>query len=129
VVDFNDKDSAEKIRDLVGKGGLAAIVCCTDSQEAITWSLGALRTRGTLVEIGLPVEHIKFDSFDLIFQEKSIKGSLVATKDQVENMLQVVDKFGIRSHITTVALDQVPELPDRYMDPHLKGRLVMKVES
>lgn len=88
VVDFNDKDAAEKIRNLVGEGGLASILCTTDSQEAITWSLGALRTRGTLVEIGLPVEHIKFDSFDFIFQEKTIKSSLVATKSQVSGDAQ-----------------------------------------
>jgi D-arabinose 1-dehydrogenase-like Zn-dependent alcohol dehydrogenase len=56
-------------------------------------------------------------------------GSLVATKAQVLELLDIVDKHGIRSHITTVTLDQVPELPDRYMDKHRKGRLVMKIES
>ena len=128
VVAFNDEDAQKKV-DLGGKGGLAGIVCCTDKQEAITWCLGALRTKGTLVEIGLPVEHIKFDSFDLIFQEKKIVGSLVSTKAQMLEMLKVVEKHNVRSHVTTVTLDQVPELPTRYMDPHLKGRLVMKIES
>lgn len=129
VVDFTSKDAAEEVRKLVGKGGLAAVVCCTDSLEAITWSLGALRTKGTLVELGLPVESIKFDPFDLIFQEKTIKGSLVGSKEQLVKLLQVVHQHNIRSHVTTVTLDQVPELPERYMDPHLKGRLVMKIES
>jgi D-arabinose 1-dehydrogenase-like Zn-dependent alcohol dehydrogenase len=129
VVDFTAKDATEQIQKIVGKGGLASVVCCTDAQAAITWSLGALRTRGTLVELGLPVEHIKFDSFDLIFEEKKIIGSLVSTKAQAEEMLKVVDRHKIRSHVTTVTLDQVPELPKRYMDPHLKGRLVMKIES
>jgi len=129
VVNFNDEDAAEQIRKTVGHGGLKAIMCTTDAGAAITWSLGALRTKGTLVEIGLPVEHIKFDSFDLIFQEKKIVGSLVSTKEQAIELLKVVDKFGIRSHITTVTLDEVPKLPELYMDPHLKGRLVMKIES
>ena len=44
-------------------------------------------------------------------------------------LLKMVDKHGIRSHITTVTLDDVPKLPEMYMDPHLKGRLVMKIES
>ena len=129
VIDFNEKGATEQIQKLVGKGGLASILCCTDTQEAITWSLGALRTRGTLVEIGLPVEHIKFNSSDLIFEEKNIVGSLVSTKEQAVDMLRTVEKFNIRSHVTTVSLDQVPELPDLYMDSHLKGRLVMKIES
>lgn len=129
VVDFNDKNAHDEIEKFAGKGGLASVLCCTDVQEAISWSLGVLRSKGTLVEIGLPVEHIKFDSFDLIFQEKKIIGSLVSTKPQAEAMLKVVDKHNVRSHVTTVTLDQVPELPERYMDPHLKGRLVMKIES
>jgi D-arabinose 1-dehydrogenase-like Zn-dependent alcohol dehydrogenase len=82
-----------------------------------------------VINIGLPTKPIQFDAFDVVFQEKTVKGSLVASRSQIEEMLKVVDKFGIRSHITTVSLDQSPGLPDMYMDPHLKGRLVMKLSS
>lgn len=127
VVDFNDPEGADKIKKFAGKGGLPAIVICTDDIPAIYWSTKAVRTRGTVVEIGLPTKPIGFDSFDVIFQEKTIKGSLVATRSQIEEMMEIVDKHGIRSHLTTVSLDQSPDLPDMYMNPHLKGRLVMKI--
>jgi D-arabinose 1-dehydrogenase-like Zn-dependent alcohol dehydrogenase len=55
VVDYNEKDATKKITEVVGKGGLAAVLCTTDAQDAITWSPSALRTKGTLVEIGLPL--------------------------------------------------------------------------
>jgi D-arabinose 1-dehydrogenase-like Zn-dependent alcohol dehydrogenase len=129
VINFNDKDAAERIRKWAGKGGLPAIVICTDDVPVTIWSTKALRTKGVVVNIGLPTEPITFDAFDVVFQEKIIKGSLVATKPQIIEMLKVIDKEGIRSHITTVSLDQAPELPDLYMDPHLKGRLVMKISS
>jgi D-arabinose 1-dehydrogenase-like Zn-dependent alcohol dehydrogenase len=129
VVDFNDSEAADKIKSWAGKGGLAGIVVCTDDVPAIKWSTKAVRPRGVVIEIGLPTAPIQFDAFDVVFQEKTIKGSLVASKTQVEEMLKLIDKFGIRSHITTVSLDQTPELPGRYMDPHLKGRLVMKISS
>lgn len=36
--------------------------------------------------------------------------------------------LGIKSHITAIPLEKVPEvLPQAYMDPHLKGRLVVKI--
>jgi len=127
VVDFNDEKAAEKIKEWAGKGGLAAIVVCTDDIPAILWSTKTLRTRGTVVNIGLPTKPIQFDSFDVVFQEKTIKGSLVASRSQVEELLGIVDEFGIRSYVTTVTLEQTPELPDMYMNPHLKGRLVMKL--
>lgn len=129
VVDFNDSTAAEKIKSWAGKGGLPAIVVCTDDISAIQWSTKTLRTRGVVVEIGLPTAPIQFDAFDVVFQEKTVKGSLVASKAEVEEMLKIVAKFGIRSHITTVSLDETPDLPERYMDQHLKGRLVMKMSS
>ncbi|KAE9379487.1 putative alcohol dehydrogenase [Stipitochalara longipes BDJ] len=129
VIDFNDKKAAEKTKSWAGKGGLAAIIICTDDVPAVLWSTQTLRTRGVVVNIGLPTKPLQFDSFDVVFQEKTIKGSLVATKAQIIEMLKVIDKWGIRSHITTVSLDQAPELTAMYMDPHLKGRLVMKISS
>jgi D-arabinose 1-dehydrogenase-like Zn-dependent alcohol dehydrogenase len=126
AVDFNDSEAATKIRAWAGKGGLAAIIVCTDNLPAILWSTKALRTRGTVVNIGLPTTPIGFDSFDIVFQEKTIKGSLVANVAMVKDMLKVVEAFCIRSHITTVPFEDAPKLPYMYMDPHLKGRLVMK---
>jgi len=129
TVDFNDAEAAEKIKAWAGKGGLAAVIICTDDLPAILWSQNTLRTRGVIVNLGLPTKPIQFEPFDLVFQEKTVKGSLVASKSQVEDMLKIVDELGIRSHITTVSFDQVPHLPAMYMDPHLKGRLVMTMSS
>jgi D-arabinose 1-dehydrogenase-like Zn-dependent alcohol dehydrogenase len=129
VINFNDSKGAEKIKSWAGKGGLAAVLVCTDDVPAVLWSTKILRTRGVVVNIGLPTKPIEFDAFDIVFQEMTVKGSLLASVAQVKEMLKIVDKFGIRSHITTVSLDQTPELPGMYMDAHLKGRLVMKASS
>jgi D-arabinose 1-dehydrogenase-like Zn-dependent alcohol dehydrogenase len=126
VIDINDGTAVETIKSWAGKGGLATIIVCTDSLPAITWSVQTLRVRGVVVNIGLPTTPIAFDAFDVVFKEKIVKGSLVANVAQVKDMLKVVDSFGIRSHVTTVNLDDVPKvLPHAYMDPHLKGRLVI----
>jgi D-arabinose 1-dehydrogenase-like Zn-dependent alcohol dehydrogenase len=129
VVDFNDPKAIDKVKSWTGKGGLPAVLVCTDIVEVIQWRGRILRSRGTIVEIGLPTDPIKFDTFDIIFQEKTIKGSLVASKSQVETMLKIIDEFGIRSHVTTLSMDESTNLPERYMNPHLKGRLVMKISS
>lgn len=128
VVDFNDPDAVSKIKTWAGRDGLAAVIGCTDNVESIEWCLNVLRPRGIAVPLGLPVESIKFNAFTLIFQEQTIKGSLVATRDQVEDMLQIVDRYGVKSHVTTVRMEDGPKLTDMYMDPHLKGRLVMKMK-
>lgn len=126
VVDYNDKEAVDKIKQWAGRGGLAGIVVCTDNVEATQWSLKTLRPHGVCVPLGLPVEGFNFGSFDLVFNELLIKGSLVATRLEVENMLQIVGSCGVQSHVRTVPFEKTPELPEMYMDKHLKGRLVMK---
>lgn len=69
-----------------------------------------------------------FSAFKLNFSELVIKGSLVATRNQVQDMMQVVAKHGIRGHVTTVSMEDAVDLPNKYLDAHLKGRLVLKLE-
>jgi D-arabinose 1-dehydrogenase-like Zn-dependent alcohol dehydrogenase len=65
---------------------------------------------------------IQFDAFAVVFQEKTMKGSLVATVAQVEDMLKAINKYEICSHIATAPLEKTPDLPEMHMDLHLKGR-------
>ncbi|KAF2190015.1 GroES-like protein [Zopfia rhizophila CBS 207.26] len=81
------------------------------------------------VPLGVPTRGCQFNSFDLIFKTLTIKGSLAANRIQTEEMSKTVAKFNIRSHVTTIPLGKVPDVTDLYMDPHLKGRLVMNIES
>ena len=131
VVDFNDREAISKIKSWAGDGGVSSVVVCTDDIPANGWALKILRPRGTMVVVGLPSPELngplRFNAFDLVFGELTVKGSLVANKELLDEMLAVVAQHGIRSHITTIASEQTPQLPEMYMDEHLKGRLVMKM--
>ncbi|XPS73437.1 Alcohol dehydrogenase [Ascochyta lentis] len=128
VVDYNAKDAAEQVIKFGGDaGGVAGVVVCTDDVPATGWSLKILRPRGVCVPLGLPPDGFKFGAFDLVFKEQVIRGSLVATKPLTDEMMKIVEKHGIRSHITTIDFKDVPKLPEMYMDKHLKGRLVLKM--
>ncbi|KAL4965828.1 chaperonin 10-like protein [Aspergillus stella-maris] len=125
IVDSNSPNATHEVVKAAGDGGLAAVIVCTDSVAATEWSLKLLRTRGVCVPLGLPVDGFKFSAFDLIFKQLSVKGSLVANQKLVEDMMKLVAENGVRSHVTTMSLEEGINLPDRYMDPKLKGRLVV----
>lgn len=129
VIDSKDKDAVPKIKKWAGNDGLAAVIVCTDNVEGTEWSLNTLRPHGVAVPLGLPTTGFKFNAFTMIFGELTVKGSLVATRDQVEDMMKVVAQHGIRSHVTTIGMEDVPKVTDMYMAPDLKGRLVMKNSS
>lgn len=127
VVDHNEGPHAvDAVKQWAGKGSLAAVIVCTDDIPAIEWSLNLLRPHGVVVPVGLPVESIKFSAFTLIFSELVIKGSLVSTRDEAEEMMKVVARTGIRHRVTTFVIEDAPKVTDWYMAPDLKGRLVLK---
>lgn len=126
IVNNEEPDSLQKIKDWAGKGGLSGVVVCTDRVPVIEWGLELLRPNGIYVPLGLPTDPLKFNSFTLIFKSLTIKGSLVATQKGAEEMLATVAKHSIKNHLTIVPFEKAVELPYLYMDPHLKGRLVLK---
>lgn len=85
VLDYNDENAVNKIKQWAGRDGLAAVLVCTDNIDATEWSLKTLRPQGVCVPVGLPVEGFKFSAFTLIFQQHTIKGSLVASRNQVRH--------------------------------------------
>ena len=128
VIDSTDPEAVQKIKSWTGRDGLAAVIVCTDNVDAIEWSFDTLRPHGVAVPVGLPTVPIKLSAFTLIFSELVIKGSLVATREQAEDMMKVVANHPIKSHITTIAMEDAPKLTDMYMAADLKGRIVMKIE-
>ncbi|RAH67551.1 alcohol dehydrogenase GroES-like domain-containing protein [Aspergillus aculeatinus CBS 121060] len=126
VVDSRSDTAVDEIVHWAGHGGLAAVIVCTDNVSVNGWSLKLLAAHGKCIVLGLPVDPLQFNAFDLVFKEIAIIGSLVATIEQARDMMVVVDRFHIRSHVRTLRLEDAPNLPSLYMDPHLKGRLVVK---
>lgn len=44
-------------------------------------------------------------------------------------MLDTAAKHDVKSWVTEIPLERAGELPQLYMDPHLKGRLVVKISD
>lgn len=127
IVDPTEEGSLAKVKDWAGNMGLAGIMICTDKHEATIWALQAVRPRGVVVEIGLPVKPFPVEAFNLIFNEIVFKGSLLASQQQAEDMMKAISKYRIRTEIHPVSLEEAVDLPDMYMNPHLKGRLVVNM--
>jgi D-arabinose 1-dehydrogenase-like Zn-dependent alcohol dehydrogenase len=86
-----------------------------------------LRVHGRCVVMGLPTTPLQFDAFDLVFKELNIVGSLVATFQEARKMTEIVEDFGIESHVKLLSMDKAPDSAALYMEPHLEGRLVIKM--
>jgi D-arabinose 1-dehydrogenase-like Zn-dependent alcohol dehydrogenase len=125
IVDFNDPEATEKVLAFTDRLGLEAVVVCTDDVAANEWSLNIIQPAGTCVVLGLPEGGFHFDAFALVFKEISVEGSLLTDSFSAHQMMEVVDKHNIRSHISVLPLEDAQSIPDRYMRSDLKGRLVV----
>ncbi|KAI9035091.1 alcohol dehydrogenase GroES-like domain-containing protein [Aspergillus affinis] len=120
IIDSNAPDAQNQVLQAAGGGGLAGVLVCTDNVSVTEWILKPL-----CIPLGLPPDGFKFSAFDVVFKELTIRGSLVANRRLVSDMMRFVAEKGVRAHVSTVRLDDAEDLPQRYSDPHLKGRLVV----
>lgn len=127
VVSYTQPDSAQEITEFTGGIGLDAVIVCTPSAEANDWAAHQLQPRGTCVVLGLPTKGFHFDAFNLVFRQIVVKGSLYADIHDLPQMLDVVSKHKIRSHITVVPLEEAEELPKKVAAHEFKGRVVVKI--
>jgi D-arabinose 1-dehydrogenase-like Zn-dependent alcohol dehydrogenase len=127
VVDSTVEDADQKILEFTLNEGLAGIVVCTDSIQANVWSLQQLGNRGVMVPLGLPKDKWQFDSEAMVFRELTIRGSYVASAEEVESMLKTVAQHGIASHLTILPFQEIPSLVEKYSHASMKGRLVIQI--
>jgi D-arabinose 1-dehydrogenase-like Zn-dependent alcohol dehydrogenase len=124
-VDHTKPESIQQISDFTDGIGLDAAVVSTDSVPVNDWVLHRLHPRGTCVVLGLPEEGFRFDAFNLIFHEITIKGSLHSSIEDMERMLEVVSEHKIRSQISIVPIDEAESLPTRVHAHEFSGRPVV----
>jgi D-arabinose 1-dehydrogenase-like Zn-dependent alcohol dehydrogenase len=128
VLNSSDADAAtQSVYEFTKGEGVAAVVACTDSLPANDWALKLLRIGGTLGVLGLPANPWRFDADVICFKELSIRGSYVASREATERMMKVVEEHGIRSHITSICYDSIPDIVRMYEDKSFKGRLVVRL--
>jgi D-arabinose 1-dehydrogenase-like Zn-dependent alcohol dehydrogenase len=128
VLSSDDPEAIQKVKQF-SKSGLPALVSCTDNVEVNAWALNLLGYGSFFVPLGLHTEGFKFNAFSIIFHEITVVGSVVASQKQIQEMLGFAAEHDVKSWVTELPLDKAGELPELYMDPHLKGRLVVKISD
>ncbi|KAI9925426.1 hypothetical protein ASPWEDRAFT_135102 [Aspergillus wentii DTO 134E9] len=128
TINSSQPDATDQITSFTNGEGLAGIIICTDSIPANTWSIELLRVGGIAVLLGLPPDKWQFDSHTILFRELTLRGNYVASRDETEAMMRLVEEQGIRSQLTVVSPGDIPSLPDVYKKRAFRGRLVVKYD-
>ncbi|KAJ5116118.1 hypothetical protein N7456_000466 [Penicillium angulare] len=107
--------------------GVDRVVINAEARGLIKFSQQFLRKGGVLVDVGLPSEWtLEVDPFALSFKEQTVKGRLICTPEQSQDMINLHAKHGCKCYIEkTYGVEQINEMYEHYQRKDLKGRLCM----
>lgn len=107
--------------------GVDRVIINAEARSLIKFSQQFLRKGGALVDVGLPSDRtLEIDPFALSFKEQTVRGRLICTPDECQEMINLHAKHGCKTHIEkTYGVDQINEMFEHYQRQDLKGRLCM----
>ena len=91
---------------------------------------GLLKREGVMVLVGVPAEpHPSPNVANLIFQRRSIAGSLIGGIPETQELLDFCAEQGIVSDIETIRMDQIEEAYERMLKSDVKYRFVIDMAT
>ncbi|KAJ5702347.1 hypothetical protein N7488_009895 [Penicillium malachiteum] len=107
--------------------GVDRVIINAEARNLIKFSQQFLRKGGILVDVGLPSEwNLEVDPFALSFKEQTVKGRLICTPEQSQDMINLHAKHGCQTHIEkTYGVEEINEMYEHYQKKDLRGRLCM----
>ena len=124
MVNSKAGDPAKYIRKQIG--GVHAAICNSVTVEPFVQCFHALRRKGTLVAIGLPVADLPIPIFSLIMKEITVRGSFVGSRNDLEAAYQVAARLGIHLDTEEAPLDAVNEIFQRIRAGTTSSRILLR---
>jgi len=91
--------------------------------------LGLLALDGTFVNLGVPKAPISFDVFSLLYNRRSIAGTLVGGIAETQEMLEFCGQHGIEAQTETIGADGIDAAFDRVAAADVRYRFVIDIST
>lgn len=105
--------------------GAHGVLVTAVSESAFSTGLGMLHKRGTMSLVGLPPGDFAMPIFDVVLNAKTVRGSIVGTRKDLEESLQFAAEGKVSAHYSTDKLDNINKVFDRMKTGQIDGRVVM----
>lgn len=109
-------------------GGVHGVLATAPAAKALEQSVRMLRRGGTCVLIGIPKEALPLNVFDMVIKGLSVRGSLIGTRRDLREALDLVSEGKVEPIIEARPLDGVNEAIDAMRTRRAKGRGVLLMQ-
>lgn len=116
----------DAVAELQKGGGVEGVLVTAVSRDSFAQSVGMLGRGGTMSLVGLPPGGFELPIFDVVLMRKTIRGSIVGTRNDLAEALDFAAEGKVASHFSTDRLDNINAIFDRMELGGIEGRVVME---
>lgn len=117
--------TSDAVAEVQKGGGAEGVLVTAVSNSAFAQGVGMLAPGGTMSLVGLPPGDFPLPIFDVVLNRKTIRGSIVGTRADLEEALAFAAEGKAVPHYTTERLDDINSILDRLEHGKVDGRIVM----
>ncbi len=125
AVDARQVDPVAEIQKRVG--GVHGVLVTAVSPKAFEQAFGVLRPRGTMALVGLPPGMFSMPIFDTVLKRITVRGSIVGTRQDLEEALQFAGDGAVAAHFSWDTLDNINAIFERMEAGGIDGRIVLRL--
>lgn len=125
TVNASNEDAVKAVHSAVR--GAHGVLVTAASRAAFAQGVGMLHKRGTMSLVGLPPGSFDLPIFDIVLNAKTVRGSIVGTRKDLEESLMFAAEGKVASHYSTDSLDNINAIFQRMKEGQIEGRVVMKI--
>lgn len=107
--------------------GAHGVLVTAASRAAFNQAVGMLHKRGTMSLVGLPPGTFELPIFDVVLNAKTVRGSIVGTRKDMEESLAFAGAGRVKSHFSTDRLDNINHILSAMKAGHIDGRVVLQM--
>ena len=105
--------------------GAHGVLVTAVSRSAFTQALGMLHKRGTMSLVGLPPGDFALPIFDVVLNAKTVRGSIVGSRQDLNEALQFAADGVVHARTTTHRLEDINSILSDLRQGRIDGRAVL----
>ena len=108
-------------------GGVEGVLVTAVSPDSFAQGVAMLARGGTMSLVGLPPGGFELPIFDVVLTRKTIRGSIVGTRNDLAEALAFAAEGKVASHFSVDKLDNINAIFERMRQGKIDGRVVMEI--
>ncbi len=110
-------------------GGAEGVLVTAVAAQSFAQGVGMLARGGTMSLVGLPPGDFPLNIFDTVLSGKTIRGSIVGTRNDLAESLEFAARGQVAAHFTTEPLENINDIFQRMEQGAIDGRIVMDLRK